>query len=181
MISQNRITLTSLKVAAFASDETWCFETKVCLDGKVIANAHNSGDGGCTFINAISGKDKQLEEAEAFAKSLPALVSAFNDPKTGTNMLHDVDLELVVDTLVSDMQNDKKLRARFKREFPKKMLYVKDDGLYAPRIDMSKVAAADKSKMYNACREQNGQDIIILAELPEAKAWELYKKTLSKG
>ncbi|WP_272569970.1 hypothetical protein [Providencia sp. PROV255] len=176
-ISQTRITLTSLKVAAFASEETWCFEAKVCLDGKAIANAHNSGTGGCTFILAMDGKDKLLEEAEAFAKSLPDLVSDFKDPQTGTNMLLSVDLEMLVDCIVTDMQHEKKLRARFKREYPKKLLYVKNDALYAINgVDISKTK--DQAAMFAGCREHNGKDIIILAELPEAKAWELYQKTM---
>ncbi|MEI9747413.1 MULTISPECIES: hypothetical protein [Morganellaceae] len=177
-ISQSRITLTSLKVAAFASEETWCFEAKVCLDGKVIANAHNSGTGGCTFILAMDGQDKLLEEAETFAKSLPDLVSDFNDPQTGTNMLLSVDLEMLVDCIVSDMQAEKKLRTRFKREFPKKLLYVQGDALYSVKgFDLSKTK--DKAVLFKSCRDHNGKDIVILAELTEAKAWELYKKTMS--
>lgn len=176
-INQTRITLTSLKVSSFASHESWCFEAKVCFDGKAIATSYNSGEGGCTFIHALDGKGKMLEEAEAFAKTLPALESQFNDPKTGKKMMHDMDLEFLVELLVSDMQQEKKLRARFKREFPKKLLYVKNDALYGINgIDLSK--AKDKTAIFTGCREHNGKDIIILAELPEDKAWELYKKTM---
>ncbi|EMK0756647.1 hypothetical protein J0A78_01315 [Providencia rettgeri] len=176
-ISQTRITLTSLKVYSSHSHEGWCFETNVNLDGEVIANSYNSGTGGCTFIHAMEGKGKLLEEAEAFAKNLPAIESDFNDPKTGKKMIHDMDLEFLIELLVSDMQHEKKLRTRFKREFPKKLLYVKNDVLYGiSGVDISK--SKDKATLLAGCREHNGKDIIILAELPEAKAWELYQKTM---
>src|SRR3546814_5318593 len=68
---QDRITLKTLKVADFASEETMCFSATVVFDGTPIAEARNDGHGGSTFLRALSGKAALLAQAEAFAKGLP--------------------------------------------------------------------------------------------------------------
>ncbi len=44
------ITLKSLKLNLTFSRETYCFTTKILLDGKDIGYAENDGHGGCTFV-----------------------------------------------------------------------------------------------------------------------------------
>ncbi len=65
---QDRITLKDLRVSDFASDETLCFTAIVVFDGTPIAEAHNGGNGGSTFLRALDGKKALLAQAEAFAK-----------------------------------------------------------------------------------------------------------------
>src|SRR3546814_8836954 len=68
---QDRITLKTLKVADFASEETLCFSATVVFDGTPIAEARNDGHGGSTFLRALSGKAALLAQAETFAQGLP--------------------------------------------------------------------------------------------------------------
>src|SRR3546814_16233705 len=68
---QDRITLKTLKVADFASEETMCFSATVVFDGTPIAEARNDGHGGSTFLRALSGKAALLAPAEDFATGLP--------------------------------------------------------------------------------------------------------------
>ncbi|MBS3685068.1 hypothetical protein [Klebsiella quasipneumoniae] len=55
-IHQQRITLKSLKVADFASEETLCFTAIVLFDGEPVADASNDGHGGMTFVRSRDGK-----------------------------------------------------------------------------------------------------------------------------
>src|SRR3546814_5489329 len=85
---QNRITLKSLKVADFASEETMCFSATVVFDGTPIAEARNDGHGGSTFLRALSGKAALLAQAEAFAKGLPPAPLHLDRQSTRMNSSH---------------------------------------------------------------------------------------------
>ncbi|MCW7550024.1 hypothetical protein [Photorhabdus aballayi] len=82
MIQQNRITLKNLKVASFASQETWCFEASIYFDGIRVAATSNEGHGGSTFIYAQPDMINKLAKAKAYAKSLPPYICDFIDPQT---------------------------------------------------------------------------------------------------
>lgn len=69
-----RITLKNIKVAEFASEETYCFTASVYLDGKRFGVAHNDGHGGQTWFRPYMVDDKtKLAEAEAYAEALPPM------------------------------------------------------------------------------------------------------------
>jgi hypothetical protein len=62
-----QITLKNFKHAAFASQETYCFQATVYVDGIKVGVASNEGHGGCTFIhfdNAHRGKFTQEQESK---------------------------------------------------------------------------------------------------------------------
>ena len=74
-----KITLTKVHYAAFASEETSCFDAVVCLDGIPSLTARNSGHGGCTDLNEIV--PGSLAKLKAYAKTLPPVVcSDMRDP-----------------------------------------------------------------------------------------------------
>lgn len=66
---QQRITLKSVKVAQFASEETLCFQASVYLDGKRVAVASNDGRGGMTDINDPKGGRASDATVEALYKA----------------------------------------------------------------------------------------------------------------
>jgi hypothetical protein len=99
-----KITLKNFKHAAFASQETYCFEATVYIDGKKAGIASNEGHGGCTFV--------RLDEA-------------FRHLDTKEN-----DLEGKVDAechkLVCEKQ-DKAILASVKRDLSKNLLFRRTD------------------------------------------------------
>lgn len=59
------------KLKTFASPEGGGFNCELLFDGKVIAKAHDAGNGGCINYWAVEKKAAELREAEAYAKALP--------------------------------------------------------------------------------------------------------------
>jgi hypothetical protein len=82
----------------------------VLLDGRLIATAHNDGHGGMTHVMpaARQAVDLQtsrelLEQAKAYAKSLPNLVTDWDDEShPGSKITLPVTLDLIVDLLAAE-------------------------------------------------------------------------------
>ncbi|TDB45319.1 hypothetical protein [Photorhabdus luminescens] len=173
MIQQDRITLKNLKVASFASQETWCFKASVYFDGIRVATASNEGHGGSTFIHAQPDMINKLAKAKAYAKSFPPYTCDFIDPQTNKPAVIEIDLEMVVDDLVSVMESRKTTLSKFNREYSKKVLFVKDGNLYnLPKTNLN--AIRDKAELFSSLRQRGGSDIVIINELPKEKAFEVY-------
>lgn len=176
MQNQKRITLKNLKVAEFASEETLCFTATVLFDDKPIAHASNDGHGGSTFLLPMPGTREKLEEAEAFALSLPAQVTDHPDPEDHSRkMIIDISLDYLVDCLAGQMHSDKKLKTLFNRKMRSKVLFCRAEEIYS----LNKVKPADiknKAEFYASLRKKEGADIIILAELSPDEAFALWKR-----
>jgi hypothetical protein len=56
-----KVTLSKIKYAAFASQETNCFEAVVLLDGVPSIHVRNDGHGGCNYErDIVPGSSKRL-------------------------------------------------------------------------------------------------------------------------
>lgn len=176
MQNQKRITLKNLKVADFASEETLCFTATVLFDGKPIAHASNDGHGGATFLHSMPDTRKLLQEAEVFAKSLPAHVTDHPDPADHSRkMIIDITLEYLVDCLSGQMHYDKKLKTLFNRKMRSKVLFCRAEEIYS----LNKLKPADiknKAEFFASLRKKEGADIIILHELAPDEAFALWKQ-----
>lgn len=174
-MQQDRIALANLKVAEFASEETLCFKAVVVFDGEPIADAENDGHGGCTFLRVRKGSHTKLAEAEAFAKTLPPLVLNRDKPKGGSrNLTIDVTLDLLVDELAEEIHSERRIRARFKRDIARKLLYIKGDQLlYLKSTDLRSIQ--DKDAFYALFRGKHGADTVILNTLSAEEAFALWK------
>lgn len=103
------IELRKVKYAAFASQETPCFEAEVWIDGKNAGRVSNEGHGGPDLFRSPD-TERRLNE---HAKTLPPYV--FGDSKL------DMGAELIVGGLLGDW-----LLARdLKRALKAKLLYTK--------------------------------------------------------
>lgn len=104
-----RVSIKNIKHNASASEETNYFSANVYLDDICVVEAHNSGQGGQTWfrLNDASNKEK-LDEAEVYAKTLPAIVY--------DNVTLPMTLDFLVDSIVGDVIN-----AKTKREFETKI------------------------------------------------------------
>ncbi|HGH4624734.1 TPA: hypothetical protein ACJIWQ_000633 [Enterobacter hormaechei] len=175
-IHQQRITLKSLKVADFASEETLCFTAIVLFDGELVADASNDGHGGMTFVRSRDGKQSKLSEAEQFAASLPAVVTDYDDPQDRSRKFTiQITLDYLVDDLANTMHADKKIRAAFNRDIGNKVLFVKDGKLLFLKGAKLKTVT-DRPAYFARLRAAQKQPIVILAELAPDEAFALWKK-----
>ena len=175
-IQQTRITLANLKVAEFASEETLCFRAVVVFDGVAIADAENDGRGGCTFLRARKGSHEKLAEAEAFAKALPPLLMNHDEPGgTSRQVPIDITLPLLVDELAEEMQNERKIRAKFRRDITQKVLYIRDERLvFLKGTDLRSIQ--DPDAFFALLRGKHGADTVILNTLPAEEAFAVWRK-----
>jgi hypothetical protein len=175
-IQQTRIALASLKVAEFASEETLCFKAVVLFDGEPIADAENDGHGGYTFLRARKGSQEKLAEAEAFAKTLPPLVTNHDHPgETSRKVEIDITLALLVDELAEEMHHERGIRAKFRRDITRKVLYIREDRLvYLQNTDLRSIQ--DPDAFFALLRGKHGADTVILNTLPTEEAYALWRK-----
>lgn len=175
-IDQSRVTLTNLKVAEFASEETLCFSATVLFDGVPVADASNDGRGGCTFLRPRKGAANRLAEAEAFAERLPALVSEYDDPKEPSRKLTiDITLDLLVDHIAGELHDDRRIRSRFTRDIANKVLYVRENRLCFLRgVKLKEIR--DRDTLFASIRERFGPEVVILNELAREEAFALWSK-----
>ncbi len=62
-----KIELKNIKYAAFASEETHCFEATIYVDGKKVGNVRNDGKGGSDWFDP-PGCERPIDD---YAKTLP--------------------------------------------------------------------------------------------------------------
>ncbi len=176
--TQQRVTLKHLKVAEFASEETLCFSATVLFDGKPIAHANNDGHGGATFLRPLQGPEARdrLHDAEAFATSLPPEITDYPDPHdSARTMTIDMTLDYLVDCLAEQLHTDKKVRSLFNRDMKNKILFFQGDRLLFVKGIKPK-AITDRPAFFAKLRARQGDDIVILDELPREEAFARWKQ-----
>lgn len=181
--TQQRITLKNLKVAEFASEETLCFSATVLFDGKPIAHAGNDGHGGATFLRPLQEPDarNRLHDAEAFAASLPPDVTDYPDPQdSASKMTLAITLDYLVDCLAEQQHTDKKVRSLFNRDMNNKVLFFKGGRLLFVKGIKPKTIS-DRTAFFAKLRARQGDDIVILAELPREEAFARWKQHMVDG
>ena len=184
-IQQTRITIGSLKVAEFASEETTCFSATVYLDGKAFARASNEGRGGNTNFEPLGRKgwndpafQKMLKEAEAFASSFPPEVTEYDDPQDPSQkMTIPYSLEYLVNGLVEDTRFQKRMASAYRRTAKRRVLFLKPDGkVYQTAVipDLT----TNTARIFDVCQKIKAKnpEAVILNMLPPAKAVELFIK-----
>ena len=97
------ITVKNVKFSTAASEETLCFEATVYLDGRKAFVARNEGRGGC---NRYIGDQKLVEQAEAYARTLPE--------RTEQGISYQPDLDTLVDDAISRWDQEKQARTILK-------------------------------------------------------------------
>ena len=100
-----KIELKNVKYAAFASEETNCFNAVIWVDGKKEGTARNEGRGGNTHIAPFSLADK----LNAYAKTLPLKVTTLENDD-GSAFTFQPDAETIIDDLLEDHLQAKKLK-----------------------------------------------------------------------
>lgn len=170
-----KLELKNIKHAAFASEETHCFDAVLYLDGKPLAHISNDGRGGSNHVTPHERAGKSDVEArnkwwtamtkiDAYFASLPKSKLDLGNGKTA-------DIEQSLEIWTSEQINEWLARKEFKRRMKAKILAKFADGIYgwkkAPQLD--KQIALIKQK-YAA------DNITILNELDEAAAFAIYRE-----
>ena len=148
----------NIKYAAFASEETHCYEATLYVNGKRFAHVSNDGHGGCDRqepIKPYTYKDlAQLKKT--IAKEYPKWGSEFHD-----GVEYDMDLEILCGKLMNNWHIDKEIKQTLK-----KIAFIKsvDDTDIYPQGNI-----AQAKKFGGQIREkilQNYPKAIILNDLP---------------
>lgn len=169
------ITVKSLKFAEFASEETYCFEATVYVDGKRFCKSKNDGHGGSNMdmpVNGMTWKDLNDRITE-----LNKLIAATAEPppddapdweKKFWNSGHRPDFETRVNEAVTNAlilrEMKSKLKSHLLYEDPK-------DGLYE-----IKLAGRPADALAGVLKQKYGDDIVVLNLLPEHEAFEIFRR-----
>ena len=159
-----KIELKNIKHSEFASQETHCFQATIYLDGKRVGTVENQGHGGCDFVHP----HQVAQQIDDYAKTLPKTVCDFIDPETGKP----AEMEQSHETIFGEIVNNWLVAKDLKRAMSKRVLYLKDGGVY-----QTKAMASDALRRYLSEPKlvTQYQDKTILNLLPFDQALTIYR------
>jgi len=156
--------LKNVKYAAFASEESHCFQATLYIDGKPFCRVSNDGHGGCDDYQKIKGSPDDLYgEIKSINKELAKEVieSDFSLDDSGTYQLNN-DLEIVVGGLMNDWHRDNEVKRILRR-----VSYLDGNELYQFKSGVGKNTA-----VYDAIKQSDWwkPEYQILNEMSPADA-----------
>jgi hypothetical protein len=165
-----KVELRNIKYAAFASQETSCFDATIYIDGKRAGYVRNDGTGGCHRYDP-----NQLEERIGeHALALPEYASQWNE-----GFSKEAKKRLVVDQLISALLEAYLLRKDYKRLIARTVAFVGKDGkLY----ELRSVPKSEHARAIERLKARADVDQVLNA-LPEDEGLALFAKiaTLHEG
>ena len=167
------ITVRNLKYAAFASEETHCFEATVYVDGKPFCKAKNDGHGGCDMYWSIKRGEKghavydQIAELDKRIKKERADEWKTHTRGDGSTFESGPDFECGVGDAVNEALYLKDMKGAFRKNTlfttpAKKGIFQYSNG----RDDSATMVAFVLDK---------NPDATVLNTLPEAEALAIFK------
>jgi len=153
-----KIELKNIKHAAFASQETQCFEASLYINGKLRGTVSNEGYGGADRFSDHAAED----ELNAYAKTLPPRTYEW-DGKT-----HEFDQ--TADSLVQEILGEHLSRKQLQRVMRDKVVYLKDGKLW----QTTAIKSAEQRAKYIALKESEGKT--VLNSLPLADAVKIFRE-----
>lgn len=159
-----KIELKNIKHSEFASQETHCFQATIYIDGKKVGTVENQGHGGCDSVHP----HQVAQQIDDYAKTLPKTVCDFIDPETGKP----AEMEQSHETIFGEIVNNWLVAKDLKRAMSKRVLYLKDGGVY-----QTKAMASDALRRYLSEPKLGtlSQDKTILNLLPFDQALTIYR------
>lgn len=156
-----KVELTKVKYAAFASQETSCFQATVVIDDKVAGHVRNDGHGGANHYEPRSVEDA----LNAHAKTLPPLKARHEGER---------DLDMDADLFIGGLLTDHLLSEQMKRKLRSHVLYAEKGELWSlkPRKGEAVPIAAHRAAM--------AKDRQVLNLLPQPEALALFKQLGTK-
>ena len=170
-----KLTLTKVKHAKFASEETECFEAIVCIDGVPCIYAENDGNGGSTCLRSLPDHKGSVERLMAYAASLPAEVSeTLKDPNDPSKPFT---FERTADGLVDDAFADWLDVKEMRRALTKKAMFWTGGVVREFKFNWDYLLKYHPG-LVDTVRHQYS-DAVWLNPLPEARALALWRTVQS--
>jgi len=163
-----KIELKNIKYAAFASEETSCYEATLWVDGKKIGHVSNDGRGGC---DNFQGDHASYKAADQWCISnLPNRV--YTKEKDGFDAIHQQNLEYLCGMLLEEHLTAKDLA----KALSSKALFTihGKDGLF---IKKYKGSAKPDERLFESVRTAH-PGAVILNTLPREEALKIYKESI---
>ena len=183
-----KIELKNIKHSEFASEETFCYEATLYVEGKPFAQVSNDGKGGADHLyqddrwkSKFDGAKKyqrqpysnveevrmQILEADQAWSKCHALLKIHCADKFRWE-LGDGWREGSIEIACSDLVRDHLVRKDFKKEL-RKPCYIRDGGLSYFNVSAKTPNIFDKIR-----RQLKKPDLVFLNEMPEAEALTKY-------
>ncbi len=159
------IELRSIKHSAFASEETYCYQAKVYVDGKHCANVSNNGHGGGDYQHPVKGAATSLAKIETWieANHPPIDMSRYAGGDLATSDTK-MDLEMLCIDLINDWLDTKEI----KRMMASKVLLF--DGEKVQGMSWKGIRKVTTSHIEAAAMRYPKRIILNRLTLDEAKA-----------
>lgn len=171
----SRLSLKGLKYAAFASQETLCFEAVICLDGKPMFSARNDGHGGADFYTNLpkqSGADFNAAYAAVDAAARAEAPQFFKGACGDGGHAYSLGMEALIGTLVNEALTLRDLRRALKG----KVLFMLP-GDKPGSFRSYKVPAQTPTFQVEAFAAKKHPGAVILNAMPEAEALALWTRS----
>lgn len=157
-----KIQLKNVKYAAFASEETACFEAAIWVDGKKEGHVRNDGHGGCNWIEPMSLHDR----IEAYAKTLPPMKLEFG------GKVHE--MEHSADSYISEILEDHLQEKELKKMLKAHLVGRRPDGAIIKTRKLTPVQMEQFCKAKVPMGEPKDK-VVVLNYLPFEKALAFYR------
>jgi hypothetical protein len=159
-----KIELKNIKYAAFASQETSCYEATIYIDGKKRGTVKNDGYGGSDNVHPW----QLANEIDEYAKNLPFMACSFDDPRTGKPAVMAQDHETIFNDLLQAYLLDRDL----KRAMSRRILFRREGKLMETNAHS---AAELKARLGQGDLAAKLRAEVILNLLPFADASAIYR------
>ena len=163
-----KLELKKIKYCKWASEETYCYNAVIYVDGKAMIDVSNEGHGGGDTQWAIKPfTDQDIEKVNTWCEK--------NLPKWKMdNKEYDTDLEGWCGDQMSKYIDDKYLKSDFKRDIKSKILFVVDKELKQIKFKKCKRLTDGHFKWFKS----KHPNLIALNHMSNDKAFEIYAKHL---
>lgn len=161
----DRISLSNVHVARFASEETACFNAVLCFDGIRVCEVSNDGKGGADHHRPLKG--------ETYAQMAPRLALVNEWVATLTYEFDDRTFPHSIETAVGEALEAHQLEKRFERHMRSHLVYTRSDE--PGQVFLAKVPKDKHSVALESWRNKRpGITYVALASLPRAEALAIY-------
>lgn len=167
-----KVELRNVKYAAFASEETSCFQATIYIEGKRAGEVSNDGHGGSDNIHP----DSVRVLLDAYGATLPNYDASVNLGEPAGTRMYPQDAE----TIIADLFTDWQYRRDLTRALSKKLLFTKagEHGIFQSKT-LAKPALARvvaEQSVFEKARSQLKADKILNC-LPLDEALAIYRSS----
>lgn len=170
------IEMKKIKHYASMSEETYCYEAVVYLDGKPFAELRNDGHGGADYVydhprsiySDIQQWRDKLREVETYFNSLPQ--QQFSYENSDGEIVYDY-INQTFESWCHDQVGKHVALQEMRRDLKKSILFIEDGKLYAMKFPLIKKMNSEiAAKIAEKNDELQGKQILNLMDEQDALA-----------